>query len=483
MKLKSLMGDFIAYTFNSILLKILSIITLPILTRIFSVDEYGAIETISSSIALLPTFIGLGYDVAVLKELVNNKDQEQRQKTVTTISYFLSIWGGVVIVAGILFSNNISLILFGTADYSTIIKYALFLTYANLFSGLSVQLLRVEFRKKAFMVVSIGQSVCQYAAIIFAVAILKSGIEGYFQASLVTTIIWSIIGLMLNQSLFHGKFDLHILKRLICFGVPIMISSLAYWVFNLSDRLVLTHFTNLEQTGLYSMAVKMTSILTLVATAFGQAWTPRAYEIYASEPDKYSEFMETLHPILMSFFVFIALINVAVGRLMLVLFSTQNYLSSLYIMIPLAFSAVFQCMSKFVSMGIYFKNRTANIAKNTWISAIVNFGINIFFMKKYGAIVGGVSTLISYIYLYTVYYIMTCRYLKSKPVIIKPIIPVVIGMLITAIINGIKINNIFLDAIIKILITFIYPILLLNTHIISLDKIRGFKKNIYKGGG
>lgn len=78
---------------------------------------------------------------------------------------------------------------------------------------------------------------------------------------------------------------------------------------------------------------------------------------------------------------------------------------------------------------------------------------------------------------------MTCRYLKSKPVIIKPIIPVVIGMLITAIINGIKINNIFLDAIIKILITFIYPILLLNTHIISLDKIRGFKKNIYKGGG
>ena len=141
------------------------------------------------------------------------------------------------------------------------------------------------------MVVSIGQSVCQYAAIIFAVAILKSGIEGYFQASLVTTIIWSIIGLMLNQSLFHGKFDLHILKRLICFGVPIMISSLAYWVFNLSDRLVLTHFTNLEQTGLYSMAVKMTSILTLVATAFGQAWTPRAYEIYASEPDKYSEFM------------------------------------------------------------------------------------------------------------------------------------------------------------------------------------------------
>ena len=51
LKFKSLVGDFMTYAINGIAIRVIGILALPIITRVFTVQEYGAVDTIQSMIA------------------------------------------------------------------------------------------------------------------------------------------------------------------------------------------------------------------------------------------------------------------------------------------------------------------------------------------------------------------------------------------------------------------------------------------------
>ena len=63
------------------------------------------------------------------------------------------------------------------------------------------------------------------------------------------------------------------------FGLPLVPAALALWVINLIDRLFINGFKGQAEVGIYSLAVRIASVIVFLMTAFQLAWPAFAYSI------------------------------------------------------------------------------------------------------------------------------------------------------------------------------------------------------------
>src|SRR5947209_13926953 len=63
------------------------------------------------------------------------------------------------------------------------------------------------------------------------------------------------------------------------FGMPLVPSGLALWAINFIDRLFLNTISGAGEPGLYSVGVRISSVIVFLFTAFRTAWPAFAYSI------------------------------------------------------------------------------------------------------------------------------------------------------------------------------------------------------------
>ncbi len=479
---RNILGDFLTYALNGVAIRLIAIVSLPVISRVFSVGDFGAVETIQSSVALLPTIIGLGYDIAVMKQLLLEDDSSKQRDAVFTLTFFLAFWGGIITGLGIIFSKELALFVLGDESFATAVVLSLLSLYSSIFFGLALQLLRVEFKVKQYTILNTTQALAQYAAIIVFIAVFQWGVAGYFAAVLLVNVLWSALAIGMTRRFYKGRFDKAVLKSLLSVGIPVMFSSLAYWVINFSDRLLLTQLGSLTETGYYSMAVKMIAIVTLAVTAFSKAWTPRAFQFYNEDPDSYPQATASIHSMVAVSITAIALLNIAVARLLILLFATAEYLPAVVIVAPLALGGALQCLSQFSCMGIYFKNRTADIGTASWIAAILNVALNFLLIPPFGAIAAGISTLVSYLFLYLFYHHKTCSYLQCRIGIGKPLLAVGLGAAFAIGMCLLSLDNMFLDCFAKILLVILYCVTVFCLRLVRISEAKQIIGMLRQGG-
>src|SRR5256714_15048344 len=63
------------------------------------------------------------------------------------------------------------------------------------------------------------------------------------------------------------------------FGLPLVPSALALWAINLIDRFFINGYKGQAENGVYSLAVRISSVIIFAMTAFQLAWPAFAYSI------------------------------------------------------------------------------------------------------------------------------------------------------------------------------------------------------------
>ena len=75
------------------------------------------------------------------------------------------------------------------------------------------------------------------------------------------------------------EFDRGLLRAMNRFGLPLVPSALALWVINFVDRFFLAVFKGQSEVGVYSLAVRASSVIVFMMVAFRLAWPAFAYSI------------------------------------------------------------------------------------------------------------------------------------------------------------------------------------------------------------
>ena len=174
------------------------------------------------------------------------------------------------------------------------------------------------------------------------------------------------------------------------------------------------------QVGLFSIAFKFASVLVFINFAFGQAWSPFAIKIYADRKD----YKEIFSRILSYLFFGLSLIGVCLAlfaKELLRLLTPESYWPAATIIGFLAMGIVLHGTTQVTALGISLEKKTHLISVAAWITAVINFVLNLLLIPIWGALGSGVAIFFSYAILTGLYLYWTQR-LHPIPLEVKKLI-------------------------------------------------------------
>ncbi|MFM2062305.1 MAG: hypothetical protein RLZZ507_1975 [Cyanobacteriota bacterium] len=410
-----ILKDILIYGGSEILLKgITAFMALPIYTRIFAPEDYGVWSFINTSVGLLSGILILGGDSAYARFFFEARTEQEKQLVTSTLLLFSFLWSGSIILFCLPFTSFFSQWSLGTPQYGNIFFLALLCVPFTLINSLCGQALRNQFRASLFTALNAITTFLTIAFSLCGVLVLKMGLMGVMGGTLLATFMLLPIRLWTVRTLLHPAFSIQVLRKLLGYGVPLVPSSLAYWVFGSSDRIVLGKLSTVEQVGLYAVANNATNLLGFVNSAIGQAWTPHALQIYEEQPNQASAFFGQVMTYILAGFGLLCVGITIFAREILMVLSTPAFYSASLAIGPLAIGFMAYASTQVTSIGISLTKQTQYFAIFSWLSALLNLGLNIIFVPQGGMIAASWSTAVSYIFL-TVAYL--CISQKLQPVV------------------------------------------------------------------
>ncbi len=275
-----------AYQAASLVAGVLALVTLPLYTRHLTPGELGAAETLLTWIILLSIVLRAGLQEALLRHWFLDADAGRRSRLARRVTGTVLAASTVAAIAIAAAAGPISELLLGEPLPGPIRATAVGVwAFTNL--EVANALLRAQERRRLYLRASLSNVLLTVTITIVLVVVLDQGASGYLlgnyvaSAAVLVGVWWSQRDL-LRRPRDPGAAPVA-LGPLFRFGLPTVPPEIAVFALNLIDRQYLIHTTGLASNGIYSAAVKLATIVIVVARAFQAAWPPLAYDLSDEE--------------------------------------------------------------------------------------------------------------------------------------------------------------------------------------------------------
>lgn len=464
---KKLISNTVIFTVGKFVSKLIVIFMLPFYTSYLSSAEYSTSDLITNLCNLIIPIACLGVSEGIFRGAASkNVDKE---------SFFTN--GTVIMLVGsavfLLLSPLIGLFDYFSSYVWLIIVYVLASNIHSVFS----QYVCAIGRTKLFA----GQGVLNTALtvalnILFLVG-FDMGITGYVLSIVLADFLSSLFLFFtarLYKAFIPSKINASVIKELLRFCLPLIPSTVFWWITGVSDRYMVAYMCSDEMNGLYAVAYKVPTLLTYVVVIFNDAWKISAIS-ESDDKEKCSAFYSEIFKYYIAvMFAGGAVLAVGAQIFASVLFANDYF--SAWIYIPLLSAAtVFTALDTFLGSAYFTVKKTGMSFWTAMIGALTNIGLNLLLIPRWEAIGASVATLVSY---FAVFVIRAVTMHKFIPFKMYPIRIVVNTVLITAIavvmsLIGDTVNGILISCAVLI------AILIFNGRDILLgllNSVRSFKK-------
>lgn len=405
---KRIAKDIAVYGFADILLKAVSFLTLPIYTRVFAPEEYGLWSLVLAATGIFSAVLGLGGDSAYSRYYFEAKTDDERRELTSTWLLFLAGWSAAVTLLCVLGSGMLSRWILDNPEHGWLITLALLAVPVGLINSICGQVLRNQFRASSFAALNVVTTLLTIGLGLGAVLWLRMGIAGLLAGALAALVVMLPVRLYTIRDMLRPAFSGARLRNLLAYGVPLVPTSLAYWVFASSDRLMLAKLATMDQVGLYAVANSATSVLAFANSALGQAWSPHAVMAYEQEPERAPHLYGQVMTWLLAVFGLLTVGITAFAPEMLRLLTTPPFFAAASAVGPLALGYMAYASTQITASGISLTKRTGFFALYAWIAALLNIALNLWSIPRWGMIGAAWSTTAAYLFL-TVAYLATSQ--------------------------------------------------------------------------
>lgn len=389
----------------SFLQKGISMITTPIFTRIMDTSEYGQFGVFSSWLGIITILVSLNmfYGVhtqGIVKFSDESKEFSSSLQGLTTI--LVTIWTIVYLAFHNFWNELLSLTTVQMISLLLIVwTTAIFNFWANE--------QRVKYSYKALVIVTLIVSIAKPALEIVLVLHLEDKVTarilGWILVELVAYSWMYIIQMKNGKVFFSKKFWIYALT----FNLPLVPHYLSATVLNSADRIMIKNMVGDSESGIYNLAYSVALIMTLFNTALTQTITPWMYQKIKEKKER------ELAPI-----AYISLIIIAVVNLLLILlapevvsiFAPKTYYQAIWVIPPVAMSVYFMFSYDLFAKFAFYYEKTIVIMIASVSGAVLNIILNYIFIKMFGYVAAGYTTLVCYMVFAVFHYIFmqkVCR--------------------------------------------------------------------------
>ena len=432
--------DLFIYGFGEIVTKAFGLITLPIYTRLFTAPEFGTLSVALTVAGFILAVLALGGDSAFIRYFLATTDVGQRRVITSTWIGFLAIWSVLATAALLPFSEQIAHVATSETGATLPIALALLLAPVRLINLMCGQVLRNEFRAGAYISLNVAALALMVAASLFGVVVLELGIVGVLLGTLVAEIGMLPIRILSARHMLGWHFSPAALRGLLAYGLPLVPTSLAYWVFTTSDRVMLSNLSTLAQVGLYSVAASVTSIAMIAVTALGQGWNPHAIRAFEEDRDSAGGLFARMFTYILAAFGVLGIGMSAFAPELIGIVAGSEFVGAAAAIGPLSVGMIAYATTQVTAGGITLAKRTGYLAAYAWLAAAVNVGLNFMLIPELGMVGAAWATSVAYVVL-TAMYLVTSRrlwrfdYERSRATIL--LIIVAVGLLVASLLADI----------------------------------------------
>ncbi|MEJ2107791.1 MAG: oligosaccharide flippase family protein [Acidiferrobacteraceae bacterium] len=395
------------YSLGSLLVSLTSLVSFPLFTRIFSVEEYGLMNLVSAALMFVVGAGKLGMQHAIVR--MYGESAAGKSKWSLDQFYGTVIWGMAVVgVVVCLLWAGLSQLVPNEWWNDDRVRGLFLLTAVLVFLRISenglVNLLRADFRSGIYAIYQVIAKYAVLGAILVAVFFVSRSLYGFYGA----TILVESVGLMFLWGYVLRKhpvspktFSPELFQAMVRFGVPMLGFELSRVLLNIGDRYMIQFMLGGQALGHYAAAYNMTEYVQMIAIAsVGQAIVPMYVRMWEDKGEAETRrfLLDSMRYYLLIGMPIIAGVSV-IGRDLLVLLASEKYREGA-VVIPWVMSAlVVQGSMVIVGAGLYIHKQTVVIMLRVFATAVLNVLLNLVLIPQYGIVGAAVATLICAIFL------------------------------------------------------------------------------------
>lgn len=384
---KKLINNSLIFAVGNLGSKLIVIFLVPLYTYYLTTSEFGLVDLLTATISLLLPIFTLSVSDAVLR-FVMDKNYDKQAVLINSL---------VVILIGFILLITVYPILIIIIPFDDYILYFYVLMLSQSIFITLTQFIRAKGMFKLFAVSGIVNALILLIFNILFLAIIKMGIFGYLLSLIVAFTLSNLFVCFAGQvkrDLDFKKVNTKLLKEMLKYSIPLMPNAIMWWVMGLSDRYIVTYFLGASANGLYAVANKIPSLLSMANGIFFQAWQMSAIE-EAESKDKSIFFTNVFNVFSIFMLALTSFILVNLKILMGFFVSRDFYLSWQYVPF-LLLGVVFSSFSGFLGTNYIAAKRTSGVFKTSILGAIVNIVLNIILIPIIGINGASIGTMLSF---------------------------------------------------------------------------------------
>ena len=397
-----------AYQASSIVSAVLALVTLPLYTRALSKADFGIAETLLTFIVLASILLRFGLGEAFVRYYASHEEGDERERLARTTTFTVLLTTSVAALLAVALAGPLSRLLLGFED-AGIMRIGVVGLWAFTNLEIAYALLRVDERRRAYLVASLANVLLTVGLTVTLVVVLDQGARGYLAGNYIGSAV-VLLGLwwtLRDRIGFPSGGLIAPLGPLLRFGVPTVPADATVFALNVIDRAYLLRTQSAAAAGLFALSVKLATAVILAVRGFQLAWPPLAYSITDDERARRFYAAVTTWYVVVTGLVVAAL--TLLGRWVVRLLAAPEYFEAHE---ALPWVALGWAMYGLVLVLVTIGGRAGVTARNfpaALVGVVVNVVVLVLLVKPLGIAGAGIALVASYAVMLVVLHLLTRR--------------------------------------------------------------------------
>lgn len=419
--IKRFFKDTLIYALPMFLARAIGLLLLPIYTRQLGPVDFGFIEFVAAGSAILLTVLPLEINQAVGRLLPESQSNSYKYKIINTAFWFtffiFLIFGLFVYLAKFMLLSIFNL----PNSYS---QYAGLICLSFLITAL-INLLQVKFRFLGQSIASVAINLAVILSNLMFVLYFSSnntlGLWQYFLSQILSGLIGVLIGLIILILKYQKYFsfrdvDIFVLKDLLNYSSPIVLSSIGIVMAASFDRLMIGSYLGMQELGYYAVATRLSAIVSIFYYVISTAMTPVVYREHKKPEIK--TLIASICKLTCCFSITLLVIIIFYSRSIVTLFAGDEFtVASEYLFYVIASSVLSGLCIFFLGMDI--NKKTKLLSKINLSFGVLNILISFIFIPLYG-VFGAIAVMLISSFFRLLGYVYFSQRLYKIPLVLWP---------------------------------------------------------------
>lgn len=395
-KLKLFLENFLIFGLGGILSKVIPLVMVPVVTRLMPDPSYFGISDMSNTVVSFGGALAVMGMYDAMYRMFFDREEEAYKKEICSTAVFFTLGSSILVSAAmLLWKDIIAERFFGDIRYGYLVSITAAATLVGATNSIVAAPTRMQNQRKVFLVMNTLTPLLSYSV---ALPLLLRGhyVAALPIAGMLAALSAEAVFLVRNRRWFSLKaFRPGYLKPLLQIAVPLLPNFLVYWIFNSSDKLMLTNLLGTGATGIYSVGAKLGHASQLIYIAFAGGWQFFAFSTMKEEDQvaTNSRVFEYLGILSFGCTMFVFAVCRPLYRLLFTGDYVEGYMVSPYLFLAPLLQMLFQVASnQFL------------VIKKTWPNffillggAIINVALNLTLIPRIGIEGAALATLAGYL--------------------------------------------------------------------------------------